>query len=73
MEAARLAARFAFEKVRLARVEVVVAVGNEASLKVAEKIGAHREGVLRNRIVVRGKMHDAVMFSFIPQDFNKRV
>jgi len=72
MEAARLAARFAFEKVRLARVEVVVAVGNEASLKVAEKIGAHREGVLRNRIVVRGKMHDAVMFSFVPQDFNKR-
>lgn len=71
--AARLAARFAFEKVGLVRVEVVAAVGNEASLKVAEKIGAHREGVLRNRIIVREQAHDAVMFSFIPQDFGLEV
>ncbi|MBI5840519.1 MAG: GNAT family N-acetyltransferase [Chloroflexi bacterium] len=68
-QAARMAAHFAFEKLRLVRVEVVVAVGNEASLKVAEKIGAHREGILRNRILVGKEAHDAVMFSFIPQDF----
>lgn len=67
--AALLAARFGFERLRLLRVEVVVAVGNEASLKVAEKIGARREGVLRNRITVGPKSHDAVMFSFIPEDF----
>jgi RimJ/RimL family protein N-acetyltransferase len=69
-EAARLAARFAFEKVKLIRVEVVVAVENEASMKVAEKIGVHREGILRNRIVVRKNIYNAVMFSFVPQDFN---
>jgi RimJ/RimL family protein N-acetyltransferase len=67
--AARLAARFAFKELRLARVEVVVAVGNGTSLKVAKKIGAHREGVLRNRIIVRKDIYDAVMFSFIPKDF----
>jgi RimJ/RimL family protein N-acetyltransferase len=67
--AARLAAKFAFEQVGLIRVEVVVAVKNGASLKVAEKIGAHREGILRNRIIVREAVHDAVMFSFVPIDF----
>lgn len=67
--AARLAARFAFEQLGLVRVELVAAVGNAASLKVAEKTGAHREGVLHNRIIVRDQAHDAVMFSFIPPDF----
>jgi len=72
-EAARLAARYAFEKIRLVRVEVVIAVGNEASLKVADKMGVHREGILRNRIIVRKNVHDAIMFSFVPQDFNLQV
>ena len=68
--AARLAAQFAFKELLLARVEVVVAAGNKNSLKVAEKIGAHREGVLRNRIIVGKNIYDAVMFSFIPADFD---
>jgi len=68
-KAARLAARFAFEKVGLIRVEVIVATTNTASLRVAEKLGAHREGILRNRIVIGQKACDAVMFSLIPEDF----
>ena len=71
--AARLAAKFAFEQVGLIRVEVVVAVGNQASLKVAEKIGACREGILRNRIIVRETIYDAVMFSFTPADFGLKL
>jgi RimJ/RimL family protein N-acetyltransferase len=50
----------------------VVAVGNKASLRVAEKIGAHREGILRNRITVGTKCHDAVMFSILPEDFRSK-
>jgi len=71
--AALLATRFGFERLNLRRVEVVVATGNTASLRVAEKIGAHREGILRNRIAVGPKSHDAVMFSLIPEDFGLRV
>ena len=68
--AARLAARFGFERLNLLRAEIVVAVGNAASLRAAEKSGATREGVLRNRITVGEKVFvDAVMFSLIPQDF----
>jgi RimJ/RimL family protein N-acetyltransferase len=67
--AARLAASYAFEKVGLVRVEIVVAPGNKASLRVAEKVGAHYEGTLRNRMVVGQAVYDAVMYSLIPQDF----
>ncbi|MBI5935352.1 MAG: GNAT family N-acetyltransferase [Chloroflexi bacterium] len=67
--AARLAAQYGFEQLHLLRVEIVAAVENAASIKVAEKSGARREGILRQRMTVREKVHDAVMFSFIRSDF----
>jgi ribosomal-protein-serine acetyltransferase len=66
-----LAARFAIERLKLIRVEIVVAVGNEASLKVAEGIGAHREGILHNRMVIGAEVRDAVMYSLLPSDFDR--
>jgi RimJ/RimL family protein N-acetyltransferase len=71
--ATRIAARYAFEKVGLVRVEIVIAPENEASLRVAKKVGAHYEGVLRNRMVVGQAVYDAVMYSLIPQDFGLSV
>lgn len=70
--AVRLAARFAFVEAGLARVEIVAAVENLPSQRVAEKAGAHREGVLRKRIALPGKLHDAVIYSLIPEDFGLR-
>jgi len=69
VRAARLSARFAFEKVSLIRAEIVVSVGNEASRRVAEKAGAHYEGVLLNRMVIGKDIHDAHMYSLLPSDF----
>lgn len=66
--AAQLAARFAFEHLGLIRVEIVIAVGNQASLRVAEKLGAHDEGVLLNRMVVGRSIYDAHMYSLLPSD-----
>ena len=67
--AARLAARFAFQTVGLIRAEIVIAAGNLASQRAAEKAGAHYEGILKNRMVVRMDVYDAVMYSFSPTDF----
>jgi RimJ/RimL family protein N-acetyltransferase len=68
--ATRLLARAGFEDLpELERIEIAASVGNVASLKTAEKAGAQREGVLRNRLLIGGKPHDAVMFSFIREDF----
>ncbi len=67
--AAKLAAHFCFEKVKLIRAEIVIAVGNEASRRVAEKINAHYEGILLNRMVIGTQVHDAHMYSLLPADF----
>jgi RimJ/RimL family protein N-acetyltransferase len=66
--ATRLAARFGFEELGLRRLEIVAAVGNLPSQRVAEKAGARREGVLRNRLLIRGESLDAVLFSLVPAD-----
>ena len=68
-EAARLVACFGFEKLGLQRIEVVVAIDNAPSLRVAEKIGAVREGLLRNRLLINGSPRDAYMHSLIPTDY----
>jgi RimJ/RimL family protein N-acetyltransferase len=46
-----------------------MAVENEKSRRVAEKIGAHYEGILLNRMVIGKVIADAYMYSIIPQDF----
>ena len=68
--AARLAARFALEELKLHRVEILAATGNHASQRVAEKTGAMREGVLRKRLFVKGQMQDAVLYSLIAEDLS---
>src|SRR5712671_6270516 len=68
--ATRLAARFGFEELGLQRIEIVAAVGNVPSQRVAEKAGATREGVLRKRLLIRGESLDAVLFSLVPEDLN---
>jgi len=64
-EANRLFSEFGFSAVKLVRIEVVVAVGNFASEKVAKKVGALREDLLRNRLVHNGEVRDAHMFSLV--------
>jgi ribosomal-protein-serine acetyltransferase len=70
-QAVRQAAVFAFQQADLLRVEIVVAEPNLASQRVAEKSGAAREGLLRNRITIHGKTYNAWMFSLIPSDFKE--
>lgn len=65
--AVRALSRHAFGKLQLMRVEIVVADGNEPSLAVARRCGAHYEGLLRNRIRgVDGQAWDAHLFSLVP-------
>jgi len=66
--ATRLAARFGFEQLGLHRIEIVAAVDNVASQRVAEKAGAKREGILRKRLLINGTPRDAVLFSLVRED-----
>ncbi len=69
--AATLVARFGLDTLKLNRIEILAAVENSASRRVAEKVGAIREAVLRHRISLPDKVHDAVLFSIVPVDLEK--
>jgi RimJ/RimL family protein N-acetyltransferase len=66
--AVRQVARFGFGTLGLRRLEIVMAVGNAASRRAAEKAGATYEGRLRNRLMMYTVSHDAFMFSLVPDD-----
>jgi ribosomal-protein-serine acetyltransferase len=68
--AALLVARLGFEDLGLHRIEIVAAVENVASRRVAEKTKAMRERLLRNRLLLHGRPQDAVMYSLVAADLN---
>lgn len=68
--AALLLVRYGFNTLNLNRIEIIVKTDNLPSQRVAEKLGAAKEGVMRNRIVFNARPCDAVLYSLIPQDLN---
>lgn len=64
--AVRLLARWLFEELDRARIELVVATDNVASQAVARKAGFTREGVKRSAIEVKGVRYDATLWSLLP-------
>jgi RimJ/RimL family protein N-acetyltransferase len=63
--AVRKLAQFAFRETDLARLEIVVALDNVASHRVAMKVGALREGVAHDRLYAHGRSHDAVVYALL--------
>lgn len=59
-------ANYGFQALQLTRLEIVIAEGNRASRRVAEKVGAVLECVARNRLIIHGKTHAAAIYSLVP-------
>jgi RimJ/RimL family protein N-acetyltransferase len=57
-----------FANTRLNRLEIVAALDNVRSQRVAEKAGAERDAVLKKRTVVAGAPVDAVLYSIVRPD-----
>lgn len=54
---------FTFNKIQVNRIEASVSNENNASIRVLEKLGFVKEGVLRKRSYWGGSYHDMVMLS----------
>ena len=50
---------WAYQNTNLIRLELIISSRNSASLRTAENAGAVREGILKNRLLLHGKPHDA--------------
>jgi ribosomal-protein-serine acetyltransferase len=66
--AVRLAAEFGFSELKLNRLEIVTGLDNKPSQRVAEKLGAVREGIVRRRLLLYGEPQDAILYSLLPED-----
>lgn len=64
-EAARLLLRWAFDELGLHRVELEVYAFNPRALRVYEKLGFRREGVLREVLRQDGAWHDAIQMGML--------
>jgi len=67
----RLLAAWAFNALALNRIEIICSVENKPSMRVAEKTGALREGILRRRLEYHGAPHDAALYSLLREDLNR--
>lgn len=63
--AARHCVRFGFDTLELNRIEIICAIENAPSVRVADKLNAQREGVLHARLEVLGTAQNAVLFAII--------
>jgi RimJ/RimL family protein N-acetyltransferase len=61
-----MVAQYGFRVLGLTRLEIVAEEDNHCSRRVAEKAGAAFEGLLKNRLVVRGTPCTAAMYSLTP-------
>ena len=66
--AVRLIARWAFEHLGIARLELTCGTDNHASKRVAQRCGFTREGVLRSHMPFKGSRRDTVVFSLLPRE-----
>lgn len=68
VRAARRAACFGLTTGALGRIEILTAVDNAASQRIADRLGASFEGVLRDRLLIRGQWIPARLYSLVRAD-----
>jgi ribosomal-protein-alanine N-acetyltransferase len=67
-EAVRATAGFAFESLRLHRLEAATMPHNEASIRVLERNGFRREGYARRLLKINGMWEDHVLHALLHDD-----
>ncbi len=62
--------QFAFERLDLRRIEADADPRNAASIRVLERLGFQREGLLRERYIQLGEVQDAMIFGLLRREWS---
>jgi ribosomal-protein-alanine N-acetyltransferase len=68
-EALNSVVKFAFHYFDVNRIEATVSTENNSSIKVLEKLGFAKEGILRERSYMRDRFHDMMMLSILKKEY----
>ncbi len=71
-EAQRCVVELAFSELGMHRLEADTHPGNEASARSLERLGFHREGLLRERWTVAGEVSDSVLWGLLEGEWRAR-
>jgi ribosomal-protein-alanine N-acetyltransferase len=71
-EALTAVIKYGLEAMNLNRVQALIDSHNERSMRLVERLGFKKEGVLRQRSIFEGEFRDDVCFSLLKRDWNKR-
>jgi RimJ/RimL family protein N-acetyltransferase len=63
---------YGYQTLGLHKIRADVAVGNQGSARVLEKLGFAREGTLREDRPIGGVFHDHWRFGLLAREFNER-
>jgi len=72
-EALPLLVDFAFSRLGLRRLEADVDPRNVASLRLLERLGFRREGLLRERYCMNAELQDAVLLALLGRDWRGQI
>ncbi|MCU7557989.1 GNAT family N-acetyltransferase [Macrococcus capreoli] len=61
--------RYGFDDLSLNRIYAVTDVRNNGSIRVLEKCGLQREGLMRQDKIIRGNYRDSYMYSILKQEY----
>ena len=67
-EAVDAIVKFGINQMNLNRIEAFITPGNDASVKVLEKLNFTKEGIVRERDLIKGKLEDGILMSIIQKD-----
>lgn len=65
--------RFGFKEMDLNRIQVSIEPSNERSLRLVQRLGFKREGVLRDNYFFKGVYQDDVMFSLLRREWDEDI
>jgi len=61
-----------FGSVQLNRIEALIETTNEGSIRLVEKLGFKREGLLRENACFHGKINDDFLYALLRRDWDAR-
>lgn len=61
---------FGFNVMNLNRIEATITPGNNASVKVLQKLNFIQEGIVRERDLIKGKLQDGIIMSILKREYN---